>query len=219
VIRFFALALFAALAAGAQPQVVRESIEWLDVWIPNTNDHGLPRVLLIGDSITRGYGKQVEAGLKDKAYVARLATSKNLGDPVLLTEVALVLGEHSFDIIHFNNGMHGDGYSEEAYGAALPELLATLRRHAPSARLIFATTTDVRERNNLERVHAKTERMIRRNELVTAFAKREHIPLDDLFEVVRGHPELHAGDGVHMNEKGYEALASQVVKEIQKLLP
>lgn len=210
---------FACVLAGpAAAQVIRENIEWLDVWMPNTNDHALPRVLLIGDSITRGYGKQVEAGLKDKAYVARLATSKSLGDPMLPEQVALVLREQSFDLIHFNNGMHGDGYSEDAYAAALPEMLATLRRYAPHARIILATTTDVRERDHLERVAPKTERVVRRNEMVAAFAKREKLPMDDLFAVVRDHPEYHAADGVHFNEKGYAALAEQVVREVGKVL-
>jgi hypothetical protein len=137
----------AVRACAAEP--VRENIEWLDVWLPHTNEHSLPRILLIGDSITRGYGKQVEANLKDKAYVGRMATSKSLGDPALVEQVILILREQSFDIIHFNNGMHGDGYGEEAYAEALPELVAALRRNAPRARLIWCSTTDVRERNNL----------------------------------------------------------------------
>jgi len=206
------------LAVNVPAQVVREKIEWLDVWIPDTNSHALPRVLLIGDSIVRGYGKQVEAGLKDQAYVARLATSKSLGDPALLEQVSLVLREHRFDVIHFNNGMHGDGYSEEAYAAALPELSAALRQGAPKAKLIFATTTDVRESGNLERVKAKTDRMVRRNQIVTAFAAKEKIPVNDLFAVVREHPEYHATDGVHFNEKGNTALATQVVAVIRRVL-
>jgi len=36
-------------------QPLREDIEWLDVWMPNTNEKKLPRVLLVGDSITRAY--------------------------------------------------------------------------------------------------------------------------------------------------------------------
>jgi hypothetical protein len=63
-----------------EPRIVRENIEWLDVWVPNTNATDLPRVLLIGDSITRGYFKDVEEKLKGKAHVARLATSKSVGD-------------------------------------------------------------------------------------------------------------------------------------------
>jgi lysophospholipase L1-like esterase len=115
--------------------------------------------------------------------------------------------------------MHGDGYTEEAYAAALPELLATLRRNAPRARILFATTTDVRERNDLEKSLPKTERMIRRNEIAIEFARKEKIPIDDLFAVVRNHPEYHAADGVHFTDKGYDALAAQVVKELIKVLP
>lgn len=205
------------LLSAADP-IVRESIEWLDVWIPNTNDRALPRVLLIGDSITRGYGKQVEAHLKDKAYVARLATSKSLGDPALLAQIELVLREHTFDIIHFNNGMHGDGYSEEVYAAALAPMLATLRKHAPRAKVMLCTTTDVRERDHLETVLPKTQRMVRRNDLLLSFAKREKLPVNDLFAVVSEHPELHAKDGVHFNEAGNTALAAAVAEALAKLL-
>jgi hypothetical protein len=54
--------------------VVRENIEWLDVWVPGNEVKGLPRVLLIGDSIPRGSYGEVEGRLKDKAVVARSAT-------------------------------------------------------------------------------------------------------------------------------------------------
>ena len=49
--------------------------------MPDTNSTGLPRVLLIGDSITRSCYPAVEAKLKGKAYCARIATSKALDTP------------------------------------------------------------------------------------------------------------------------------------------
>jgi lysophospholipase L1-like esterase len=211
------LVLASAAAAQTKP-AVREDIEWLDVWLPNTNSHDLPRVLLIGDSITRGYGPQVEADLKGKAYVGRMATSKSLGDPALLDEVALVLREQAFDVIHFNNGMHGAGYSEEEYAAALPALLATLRRYAPNAKLIWASTTDVRQRNHLETADPKTDRIVQRNRAAAAIVQKENIPTDDLFSLVRGHPDYHAEDGVHFSDKGSGILAAQVSDSIAKLL-
>lgn len=211
------LVLASAAAAQTKP-AVREDIEWLDVWLPNTNSPDLPRVLLIGDSITRGYGPQVEADLKGKAYVGRMATSKSLGDPALLEEVALVLQEQAFDVVHFNNGMHGEGHSEEEYAAALPALLATLRRYAPNAKLIWASTTDVRQRNHLETADQKTDRIVQRNRAAAAIAQKENIPIDDLFSLVRGHPDYHAQDGVHFSEKGSEILAAQVSDSIAKLL-
>lgn len=205
--------------AGAQEHVVRENIEWLDVWMPNTNDRDLPRVLLIGDSITRGYGRQVEAALKGKAYVSRMATSKSLGDPALLDEVRLVLGQQAFDVIHFNNGLHGAGYSEPEYAAAMPALLRVFRRHAPKARLIWASTTDVRRRNRLEETDPKTARVVERNRAAAEIARKRNIPVNDLFSLVSDHPEYHAADGVHFNEKGSEVLAAQVAGSILKLLP
>jgi lysophospholipase L1-like esterase len=216
--RWWMFVVVVAAAVAAPKKMVREDIEWLDVWLPNSNDHDLPRVLLIGDSITRGYGQQVEANLKGKAYVGRMATSKSLGDPALLDEVALALKQQAVDVIHFNNGMHGEGYSEDEYAAALPGLLATLRRYAPNAKLIWASTTDVRQRNHLEEADPKTERIIQRNRAAAGIVQKQGIPIDDLFSLVRGHPEYHAPDGVHFNEKGSEILAAQVSKSIEKLL-
>ena len=51
-------------------------LEWLDVSLPHTNDHQLPRVLLIGHSITRGYYPDAEKALAGRAYVARLRTCR-----------------------------------------------------------------------------------------------------------------------------------------------
>jgi lysophospholipase L1-like esterase len=160
----------------------------------------------------------VEADLKGKAYVGRMATSKSLGDPALLDEVALVLQEQAFDVIHFNNGMHGAGYSEEEYAAALPALLATLRRYAPNAKLIWASTTDVRQRNHLETADPETDRIVQRNRAAAAIVQKENIPTDDLFSLVRGHPDYHAEDGVHFSDKGSGILAAQVSDSIAKLL-
>ena len=50
-------------------KIAREYIEWSDIWIPGANKTDLPHVLLIGNSITRGYYGKVEAALKEKAYV------------------------------------------------------------------------------------------------------------------------------------------------------
>ena len=52
------LALLAAPSSTVladEPQPVREDIEWVDIWLPENSVGDRPRVLLIGDSITRGY--------------------------------------------------------------------------------------------------------------------------------------------------------------------
>jgi hypothetical protein len=92
-------------ANGAPP--AREFIEWCDIWISHANETNLPRVLLLGDSIVRDYYPEVAKRLAGKAFVARLSTSRFVADPVLLREVKLVLEGTEFDVVVFNNGMHG----------------------------------------------------------------------------------------------------------------
>jgi hypothetical protein len=214
------LAPFPADAEDRPPQhIARENIEWLDVWVPNSNDRDQPRVLLIGDSITRAYFPEVEQRLKGKAYLARLATSKSVGDPALLKEIELVLAETHFDVIHFNNGMHGDGYSEGEYRAAFPAFVEAIRRGAPGAKLIWATTTPVRQRDDLKQLAPKTERVRSRNAIAAEILTKRNIPTDDLFTLVEHHPEYWKSDGVHFGPDGVKAQAEQVARKIAELLP
>ena len=83
--------LLAAACQAQERNIKRENTEWTDVWFPNSNDHDLPRVALIGDSITRAYSAAVESNLKGKAYCARIATSKAVGDPALPVHLSVRL--------------------------------------------------------------------------------------------------------------------------------
>ncbi|WP_435010885.1 SGNH/GDSL hydrolase family protein [Tundrisphaera lichenicola] len=201
------------------PKVHREDIEWLDVWLPDANSDDLPRVLLIGDSIARSYGPGVEQALKGRAYVARLATSKSVGDPALLAEISLVLGQSRFDVVHFNNGLHGFGYTEDDYREAFPEFLEAIRSGAKDAKRIWASTTPIRDRDQLSRFDPRTDRVRARNRIAGRIVEAEKIPVDDLFGLLEGHPEYHALDGIHFNERGVAALVEQVTSSIRPALP
>ena len=213
---------FAILAAVAiptaiwaeEPRIARESIEWADIWVPEASGTKLPRVLLIGDSITKGYYARVAEKLKDKASVARLATSKSIGDPAFLAEVSLVLSQYRFDVVHFNNGLHGWGYSEEEYQKHFPELLATIRKHAPQAKLIWATITPVRDTADLTKLSERTDRVKARNKIAEPIIAREGIAVNDLYNLVKDHPDYWKKDGVHFSEKGVAAEAEQVSQRV-----
>jgi GDSL-like Lipase/Acylhydrolase family len=206
-------------AAAAPP--AREAIEWCDIWISHANETNLPRVLLIGDSITRDYYPEVEKRFAGKAFVARLATSRFVADPVLLKEIELVLTGARFDVIQFNNGMHGWQHSEEAYRKAFPKLIKTIRTHAPKASLIWATTTPLRDGKDVTydtKAEYSDERIAARNTLAAEVVASQKIPIVDLNAAVRGHPEFHS-DNVHFNGQGTQTLAAQVYAAAEKLLP
>jgi len=198
---------------------IRERIEWTDIWVTNADKSDLPRVLLIGDSITRGYFGQVEKRLAGKAYCARLTSSTCVSDPSFLDEVQLLLKHYKFSVIHFNNGLHGWGYTERQYREGLVKTLDTIRKQAGGAKLIWATTTPVSQRGNLKQFNKQTERVKARNRIAAKIVKKRGISTDDLYELVVKHPDWHSGDGVHFNAKGRSAQAKQVAKSVAKLLP
>ena len=224
---FFRLCLAAgfsscvALAGADAAPPARESIEWCDIWISHANETKLPRVLLVGDSIVRDYYPEVENRLAGKAFVARLATSRFVADPVLHKEIELVLEGTKFDVIVFNNGMHGWEHSEAKYGEAFPKLIQTIRAHAPKARLIWATTTPLRDGKGVTgdtKAEYSDERIAARNALAAEVVAARNIETVDLNAVVRARPELHS-DNVHFNGQGSQILAAQVCAAVEKLLP
>ena len=193
-----------------------EHIEWCDIWIPEANTDAKPRVLLVGDSITRGYFGVVEQELKDEACCARLATSRCICDPVFLDELRLVLSQYDFAVVHFNNGLHGWGYTEEEYREAFPRVLELLR--GEGGRLIWATTTPVMDVARLEHLDPRSDRVRERNAIAAKFVADASMLTDDLCGLVEDHPEYYAGDGVHFNEAGRVAQGRQVAASVRRAL-
>ena len=206
------------IAAAAPP--AREAIEWCDIWISHANETNLPRVLLIGDSIARDYYPEVEKRLAGKAYVARLATSRFVADPVLLKEIKMVLSETQFDVIQFNNGMHGWQHNEAEYRKAFPKLIKTIRANAPKAKLLWANTTPLRDGKGVTydtKAEYSDERIAARNAIAAEIVAAQKIPIINLNGAVRGNPKLHS-DNVHFNGQGVKILAAEVSSAVETLL-
>ena len=207
------------LAAAAPQRVVpREASEWCNIWVSHADKSDLPRALMIGDSISVGYFSDVEKQLAGKAYAARLSTSRCVGDPVLLAEVALVLGGASFDVIHINNGLHGVGpVSEKEYAEFLPQFIEHIRRLAPRAKLVWASSTPWRVKGTSDKFDPKNENVQERNRIAADFMAAQGIPINDLYLLGAEHPEYFA-DAVHYNAAGKSAQGALVAKAIAKLL-
>jgi lysophospholipase L1-like esterase len=202
-----------ALARGQAP--VTEKIEWTWTDRPEAPVAGLPNVLLVGDSITRGYYPATAKDLSGVANVYLFATSASSGDPRLpgqLRDYFNMIGV-TFAVIHFNNGMHGWGYTEQQYAAGLADMIEALSEGAPRAALVWANTTPV--------LHDSTDggatnaRIDERNRLAAVVMMRDHIAVDDQHGLMLKHPKLHNGD-VHFTEAGYAVEAGQVAGAIKQ---
>ena len=213
-----------ALGAIAQTHLpITEKIEWTWTDRPESPVPNLPNVLLAGDSITRGYYPDVEKDLSGQANVYLFASSICSGDwrlPVQLHIYFQTMGLR-FAVIHFNNGMHGWGYTEAQYAAGLSRMIAALRAGAPQAKLIWATTTpvlhDAANPNGAGQGGAANARIDARNRLAAAVMTRDHIPTDDLHALMLQHQDLHQGD-VHYTAAGYAVMARQTAASIHAAL-
>ena len=139
----------------------------------------------------------------------------------MLKEIESVLSGAKLDVILFNNGMHGWQHSETQYRNAFPKLIKTIRAHAPKARLIWATTTPLRNGKDVTydtKAEYSDERIAARNALAAEVVAAQKLPTVDLNAAVRGRPELHS-DNVHFNGQGSQVLATQVYAAVEKLLP
>ncbi len=213
----FVVAAVTSLVWSQEP--IRERIEWADIWVTDADKNDLPRVLLIGDSITRGYFDGVEQQLAGNAYCARLTTSKCVADPLFLDEVQLLLKQYRFAVIHFNNGLHGFGYTEDQYRAGLTGLLEVVEKHSSNVKLIWATTTPVRVQGTLGQIAETTERVKARNRIAAEIWRDRGLVTNDLYGLVEQHQEYFSGDGVHFNENGREVQAKQVAEAVLSCLP
>jgi len=155
---------------------------------------GLPRVLLLGDSISSGYFLQVRDKLTGLANVHR--PPENCGPTERgVARLDLWLGTKPWDVIHFNFGLHDIKYldakgnyvtpnkgrqvaSTETYRRQLSDITARLVQ--TGAKVIFATTTPVPP-GAQGRVSGDE---IRYNAVATEVMRQHQATLDDLWGYV-----------------------------------
>lgn len=193
----------------------------------------LPKVLLIGDSISMGYTPMVVERLKDEAEVSRnRGNAKNTGYG--LETIDAWLADGPWDVIHFNWGLHDVCYRNpespnpgnrdkvggaimtppEPYEANLEKLV--LRLKETGAALIWASTTIVPEGDDGRFVGDE----VKYNAAAERIMKKHGVAINDLHAVSAGLPaEAFRGPGnVHYTDEGSRRLADRVAESIRAAL-
>lgn len=182
------------------------------------DDPSLPRVLLIGDSISEGYTIPTRHLLEGRANLHRIHT--NGGNTAKgLQNLADWLGSGNWTVIHFNFGLHDlilgpDGSTTiplPEYDKNLRAIVAALRKS--SATLIWASTTPVPEiKTGPPR---KSTDVIAYNGAAKRIMEENRIEIDDLYGYALPQlGEIQLPGNVHFTPQGYEVLAKQVATSI-----
>jgi acyl-CoA thioesterase-1 len=196
---------------------------------PVVDDPNLPRVLLIGDSISIGYTVPVRELLKGKANVRRPLT--NCGDTARgLKSLDDWLGSGKWDVIHFNFGLHDLKYLDANGSLASPDKgkqVASLvqyeqnlrqiveRLKKTGAKLIWCSTTPVPEGSS---GRVKSDEL-KYNEVAAKIMAESGVATDDLHALATAkQAEIQLPKNVHFSKEGSRELARAVVASIEKAL-
>ena len=148
-----ALASGVALAApadGGMPVSAKvrghENTEWSMAYAFHMTDSlkNLPRVFIVGDSISGGYRDFVKDALEGRVNVSYWSSSYCVTSPSYLKFLEIYLEEAKYDVIHFNNGLHSLGTPTGDYARELEAALRLIRRKQPQAKIIWATSTPLK---------------------------------------------------------------------------
>jgi hypothetical protein len=195
-------------------KIERETIEWCDVMIPFANKNDKPRILLIGDSITKAYYRSVYKHLGGKAYCAKFTTSACVSDPAFHKQLKTMFCQYKYAVIHFNNGLHGIGCTKEKYRVGYEKALKLIKKQSPTAILVLALSTPVQSTSDNKHLNSLVDD---RNKIVLELAKKYGAEINDLHSISKDHPEYFR-DTYHYKENAIELQAMQVSKTINKLL-
>ncbi len=129
----------------------RENTEWSISYAFHMTDanKGLPRALIVGDSICSGYQEEVRRLTEGKCNISFWVSSYCVTRPEYLRLLELHLADSEYDVIHFNNGLHSTRTETSKWASALTDVFRIIRKRQPRAKIVWATSTPLKsvERN------------------------------------------------------------------------
>ena len=184
-----------------------------DDWGFVQDDPALPRVLLIGDSISHMYTASVRKLLKGRANVHRApANCYSTRDGLANFDdwVAPPPGKR-WDLIHFGFGYHDRLRPGAPYAANLEKLIERLRK--TGAILVWARTVPFTD------TPAAGDQVRKLNETADAVMARHNVKVDDLYSTVADRPDKYlCSDRIHYNSEGIRRQAGEAARVIAEAL-
>jgi acyl-CoA thioesterase-1 len=201
---------------------------------PAADNPNLPRVMIIGDSISVGYTDGVREELAGTANVYRVQGNAGPSSSgVQRVDEWIASGNGHWDVIHFNFGLHdvklgtggkdnrpyptADGHQVPAadYERNLREIVAKLKR--TGATLVWCSTTPIPQ-GKLDPPRRPGDE-ITYNQIARKVMLENGVAIDDLHAAALARmPGIQQPANVHFTKDGSAVLAKQVAASIRSAL-
>jgi len=202
-------------------------------------DPALPRILVVGDSISMGYRGFITEHFKGRAYVDYWVgglwfdgTVKGDDFPALRSWTG-VLSNGPYEVVTWNSmtlHMWANNdvkrTSEERYPSQMARVLDHLKGAAPNTKFIWIrctpVTTPVEGAPSVLRQGDdkwKNDRIIFLNQVTDGIMTKYGIPEVDLYALCEKNLDKASKDGVHWGADASRLMANEIIKEIEKSLP
>ena len=196
-------------------------------------DPALPRILVIGDSISMGYRSFIAEHFKGKAYVDYWVgggTDNMEGENAAGKRAWKgVLSNGPYAVVTWNSmSLHAwpkpERCPEDTYVARMTQAVAFITQAAPGTKFIWIRTTPWRTTPDVGKPTLNTEenrRIIRFNRLTDEIMTKCGIPEVDLYALCETKLDTVAAgskDSVHWSQDVSRLLAGAIIKEVEKAL-
>lgn len=184
-----------------------------NAWDFVADDPKLPRVLLIGDSVSRAYTQTARKELAGKANVHRAPA--NCGPTSTgLKKIDIWLGDGKWDLIHFNFGIHDRNTRIADYSERLEQLVVRMKK--TGAKLIFANTTPLPD---VPKKRFTAASIVERNAAAAEVMAKHGVDINDLFSAITPRlGELQRPDDCHFTGHGNTFLGVMVAAYLEPRL-
>jgi hypothetical protein len=189
----------------------------------------MKNVVLLGDSIRIGYDKSIKKSLEGIANVIYPEENCRFASYLLrhFHEYIKSLNGEKIDVIHFNTGLWDcirlfgeDPHTPiEVYAYYMERICVRMRKFAPDAKIIFATSTAVLSEKMEPDFKRYNEEIEAYNKVAVEIVKKHGFEVNDLYSISKALPESVHSDAVHYyTEEGTAAFAKPTLEYISRAL-
>jgi acyl-CoA thioesterase-1 len=189
------------------------------------DDPQLPRILVIGDSISMNYHDAAKAALRGIANYYRIEGNGGPSDRGVAC-AELWLGDYTqpglqWDVIQFNHGLHDLKRVGDGYQVALPDYQANLEREIQilkktGAMLVWCTTTPVPNDSTGNVIRRKDDDLIYNRAALEVMRRHPEIHINDLNAFIRASPafdQWRQGKDVHFWDAKWAEIVGRAVAD------